>query len=92
MARKCVRSCQLTCCASTSLTYRLVDQRRGLEAVSCPFAAHAPGGNPMKLLLHQRYELLERGLVAAAPLLQQSRDVHSCHVIPCVRVGGTAFM
>ena len=45
----------------------LVHEGGGLEAVACSFAAHAPSGDPLQLLMDERSQSGERGLVAGSP-------------------------
>jgi hypothetical protein len=45
----------------------LIHQGRGLKAVAGPLSLHAPPGDAVQLLLHQRNEPLQRGLVAPSP-------------------------
>jgi hypothetical protein len=44
-----------------------VDEGGGLEAVARSFAAHAPSGNPLQLLMDKGSQSGERGLVARSP-------------------------
>ena len=53
----------------------LVDERRRLEDVSRALARHVSRREAMQLLVNQRRQRLERGLVAAAPRGEQLRDV-----------------
>jgi hypothetical protein len=52
------------------LQVRLVDQGGTLQCVVRAFAAQMPAGQAMKLSVHQGRKLLERLLIAPAPLLQ----------------------
>jgi hypothetical protein len=45
----------------------LVHQGGGLERMARPLARHHTFGEPMQLFVHERHELLERGLIALAP-------------------------
>ena len=45
----------------------LVDKRRRLKAVFAAFSCHAAAGDPMKLLMDERNQMLEGGLVASCP-------------------------
>jgi len=53
----------------------LVDERRRLEAVPCAFSCHAAPGDPVELLMDERYQSLEGALVAPSPFEQQSGDL-----------------
>jgi hypothetical protein len=46
---------------------RLVHESGGLEAVACSFAAHAPSGDPLQLLMDEGSQSSERGFVARSP-------------------------
>ena len=45
----------------------LMDEGGGLEAVARSFAAHAPSGDPLQLLVDEGSQSGERGLVARSP-------------------------
>jgi hypothetical protein len=45
----------------------LVDEGGGLQAVARSFAAHAPSGDPLQLLVDEGSQSSERALVARAP-------------------------
>jgi hypothetical protein len=45
----------------------LMNKGSGLEAVTRSFAAHAPSGDPLQLLMDERSQSGERGLVARPP-------------------------
>jgi hypothetical protein len=49
----------------------LVDQRRRLQRVVATFARHVPTGDAAQLLINQRHQLRQRGLVAVAPVDEQ---------------------
>ena len=53
---------------------RLVHQRRGLQRVSAPLAAHVPSSQAAQLRLHERQQPLERAIIAVAPRPQQLGD------------------
>ena len=53
---------------------RLVHQRRGLQGVAAPLAAHVPSSQAAQLRLHERRQLLERAIIAVAPRPQQFGD------------------
>ena len=48
-----------------------IDQRRGLQSVAGAFAAHVTAGELSQLGVDQRQQLIERRLVAVAPIHQQ---------------------
>ena len=54
---------------------RLVDERGRLEDVPGTLAGHAAGRDAPQLLVDERRQRLERGLVPAAPGDEQLRDV-----------------
>jgi hypothetical protein len=54
---------------------RLVDERRGLEAVPGTLAGHVALRNSMEFLFHQRKQSCQRRFVASSPRQQQTRDV-----------------
>ena len=45
----------------------LVDERRGLKRVAGPLVAHVPSRNPAQLVVDERDELIEGGLLSASP-------------------------
>ena len=53
---------------------RLVHQRRRLQGVAAPLAAHVRASQAAQLRLHERYQLLERAIIAVAPRPQQCRS------------------
>jgi hypothetical protein len=57
---------------------RFVDQRRGLEAMRGPFAAHAPLGDLVQFIMNQRDQTVERPRVATSPIDQQPGDILRC--------------
>ena len=54
---------------------RFVDERGRLQRVVRPFAAHVRARQPAQLLVDDGRQLVERGLVTAAPVDQQASDV-----------------
>jgi hypothetical protein len=52
----------------------LVDQSRGLQGMVGPFAPHAASRSLVKFAVYAWSQLLECGLVAVAPCLQEFRD------------------
>jgi hypothetical protein len=56
---------------------RLVDEGRGLQSVIVAFAAHLEAGQPAKLLVDERHQVIERGTIALAPGEQQLSDIQA---------------
>jgi len=52
-----------------------VNERRGLEGMTGTLVTQIACGKPVEFLVNERCELVERGLIAVAPLDQQPRDV-----------------
>jgi len=46
---------------------RFVDQRGRLQRVALSFPAHVAAGEPVQLVVDQRIQLVERGLISVAP-------------------------
>ena len=66
---------------------RFVDQRRRLETMVGALLRHAPPRDLVQFAVHERHELLEGGLVTAAPRQQQARNLsrwcrHDMHRTP----------
>jgi hypothetical protein len=53
----------------------LVDQGGGLQSMAFPFPAHVAAREPVQLVVDQRIQLVERGLIAIAPFSEQLRDL-----------------
>ena len=53
----------------------LIDESRGLEGVAGTLTSHHAFREPVQLVMHEWYELLERRLIAAGPGQQQLGDV-----------------
>ncbi|HEY0283980.1 MAG TPA: hypothetical protein VGC23_01225, partial [Vicinamibacterales bacterium] len=53
----------------------LVDERGRLQAVTRPFAGHAPARDTAQLGVDDRNQPIERRLVALSPLQQERRDL-----------------
>ena len=51
---------------------RLVDERRGLQGVADAFPSQITSGDSLQLGVDERQQLVERGLVAATPGVEQS--------------------
>ena len=49
---------------------RFVDERGGLKRVFPAFAAHVTARDPPQLVVHQREQLVEGGLVTGSPGLE----------------------
>jgi hypothetical protein len=54
---------------------RFVDQRGGLQRVSGALVRHVVHGDTMQLAVHERNQPLESGVIAFAPLDQQTGDI-----------------
>ena len=54
---------------------RFMDQGGGLQRMARTLLVHVAAGHSSQLRINQRHKLIERRLVAVAPLVQQSRDV-----------------
>jgi hypothetical protein len=54
---------------------RLMDKRCRLQKVIGALVAHVTAGEPPQLVVHQWQEPGKRGLVAAAPVYEQARDI-----------------
>ena len=70
-----------------SLVYELqvglVNQSRGLHRVAGPLAPHVVMGQAVQLVIDQGHQLVERCLIAIAPINEQLRDFvwrGGCHV------------
>ena len=71
-----------------------VDERGRLKRVAWPLSRHLSPRQPSQLLVDDRHELLQRGLVAVFPSGEETRDVmagHIGHGVGLTFVGGNAF-
>ena len=62
-AKKCVRFCHCTRARIDQPEVRLVDQRRGLQGVACPFTLHVPMRQAAELVVDERHQPLQRPFV-----------------------------
>jgi hypothetical protein len=53
----------------------LVDQRGGLQGVADAFVRHVAACEAAQLVMDERHQPFQRGLIAAAPVDQQPRDI-----------------
>src|SRR5207253_11147176 len=54
---------------------RLVDERGRLQRMSGSFVSHVPPGDAAQLVMDERNQLLQCGLIAVAPVDQQPGDL-----------------
>lgn len=58
-----------------------VDQRCCLQGVVNPFVRHMAARQPSELIVDERDQLFQRGLIAAAPVNQQPRDLRRTRTV-----------
>jgi hypothetical protein len=54
---------------------RFVDERRGLQRVSGALVGHVVDGDTVQLSVHERNQPLKSGVIAFAPLDEQTGDI-----------------
>ena len=93
MARKWARSFHSTCACIDEPKVGLVDQRARLQSVFGALAHHADVRQPVQFVVDQGNDLVQGGLIAAAPDLKQQRHFpwgSSGHGVPCQNDGWDA--